>query len=145
MTKIVAIAAVGQNGVIGLNGRLPWPAQEAELPLFQEVTLGGALIVGARTMASLPKRLDLGDRRLWTWIGYKEGHEGPVALIERVARCDPGCTIFICGGAATYAAFAKYTNELIITRLNYSGPGDKWFPWDEFSALRAQAAGARRT
>lgn len=144
MTKIVAIAAVGQNGVIGLNGLIPWPKQDGDLPLFQDVTLGGALIMGARTIASLPKRVDLGDRTLWTWVGFREGHEGPIALIERVARSDPGRTIFIGGGAATYAAFAKYTNELIITRVNYSGPGDRWFPWEDFAALLPLAAPARR-
>lgn len=144
MTKIVAVAAVGQNGVIGLNGSIPWPHQEADFPLFQEATLGGAIIIGARALASLPKRLDIGDRTLWTWVGYKEGHEGPIALIERVARCDPGRTIFICGGAATYAAFAKVTNELIVTRVNYNGPGDALFPWEAFASapLRTKPSAA---
>ncbi|MCQ6497981.1 dihydrofolate reductase, partial [Vibrio parahaemolyticus] len=56
------IVAVADNGVIGIDNRLPWHLP-AELKYFKAVTLGKPLVMGRKTWDSLgrplPGRLNL--------------------------------------------------------------------------------------
>ena len=48
------IAAVGQSMGIGIDGRLPWHVPE-ELKLFSKITKGKTLVMGRKTVETLPK------------------------------------------------------------------------------------------
>ena len=50
---IQAVVATDLAGVIGINGALPWRVPE-DLKRFKELTLGGPIIMGPKTFASLP-------------------------------------------------------------------------------------------
>jgi dihydrofolate reductase len=50
------IAAVSDNGVIGLDGAIPWHLP-ADLKLFKQLTMGHYLIVGRRTYQSIGRPL----------------------------------------------------------------------------------------
>jgi hypothetical protein len=53
---IAGIAAVSSNGMIGMNGWLPWDIPE-DVAYFEDMIVGAALIVGRRTydtMAVVP-------------------------------------------------------------------------------------------
>src|SRR3954471_6012662 len=54
--KIYLVAAVASNGVIGVNGQLPWRLPE-DLKHFKRLTLGHPVIMGRRTWESLPAAL----------------------------------------------------------------------------------------
>ena len=54
--RIYLIAAVARNGVIGVNGQLPWRLPE-DLQHFKRLTLGHPVIMGRRTWESLGKPL----------------------------------------------------------------------------------------
>ncbi len=49
---IYLIAAVGRQGQIGLNGRLPWRHPE-DLQWFKEQTMGKVVVCGANTAEHL--------------------------------------------------------------------------------------------
>lgn len=47
------IAAVSTNGVIGLDGGIPWKHRE-DVNFFKTFTMGKAVIMGRKTYESLP-------------------------------------------------------------------------------------------
>ena len=49
---IAAIGAVSSNGMIGLDGWLPWDIPE-ELAYFESTVLGAALVIGRLTYESM--------------------------------------------------------------------------------------------
>ena len=61
LVSVTMIAAVSLDGVLGVDGRIPWrcPADQRR---FRERTMGGAVVMGRRTWESLPSKLDWGDR-----------------------------------------------------------------------------------
>ena len=53
---VTLLAAVARNGVIGVDGGLPWHLPD-ELALFKELTLGHVLVMGRRTFESVGRPL----------------------------------------------------------------------------------------
>jgi dihydromethanopterin reductase len=61
MVDVRVICAIGKQGQLGLNGRLPWegnPGTEykADVQRFFALTRGHVVIAGPRTIASFPDR-----------------------------------------------------------------------------------------
>jgi dihydrofolate reductase len=57
VTHLSMIAACDPNGIIGYQNKLPWDRLEGDLKRFKELTDGKVLIMGRKTVDSLPKRL----------------------------------------------------------------------------------------
>lgn len=53
MSKVTLIVAADPNGVIGVDGGMPWH-YKADFKRFKERTLGGVLVMGRKTFTSLP-------------------------------------------------------------------------------------------
>lgn len=114
---IELIAAVSRNGVIGLDGALPWNIP-AELAHFRELTYGHIVVMGRRTWESLPESVRPLPGRLNVVVTrnppidtqntiYIEIHR----LEERIGglkAAHPDKRIFICGGAQLYSYFLKH-------------------------------------
>jgi dihydrofolate reductase len=49
--KIVLVVAVGENGIIGRGGQLPWHLR-SDLQHFKRLTLGKPVIMGRKTYES---------------------------------------------------------------------------------------------
>lgn len=60
--KLIAIAAVAENNVIGINNSLPWHLPE-DLAFFKKTTMGAPIVMGRKTYESinrpLPGRLNI--------------------------------------------------------------------------------------
>ena len=54
---LVLVAAVGENGIIGSKGGLPWKLK-SDLKYFRAVTLNKPLIMGRKTYLAIGKPLD---------------------------------------------------------------------------------------
>ena len=54
--KIVLVAAIGENNVIGRDGQLPWRLK-SDLQHFRKVTLNRPVIMGRKTYVSIGKPL----------------------------------------------------------------------------------------
>lgn len=54
--KLISIAAMGKNRVIGVNGDLPWRIPE-DFRFFKDQTSGKIVIMGRKTFESLPNLL----------------------------------------------------------------------------------------
>ncbi|MCL2128129.1 MAG: dihydrofolate reductase [Treponema sp.] len=128
---IVIIAAVAENGVIGINNALPWSLKE-DMERFRELTLGWPCVMGRKTWESLPKRplpgrLNIVISRTLT---EKEapGAEVLPSLEDAVRRCACYRKIFICGGASVYREALPLATQMEITLIHRRFEGDAFFP-----------------
>src|SRR3954469_2168370 len=75
--KIYLVAAVASNGVIGIDGHLPWHLPE-DLKHFKRLTLGHPVIMGRKTWESLGKALPGRDNIVVT---RRAGYDAPGASV----------------------------------------------------------------
>lgn len=132
--RVVLVAAVAENGVIGNGPDIPWriPGEQAE---FKALTLGHTLLMGRTTFESigrpLPGRTTIVLTRdpSWSYAGVLVVHDITDALAEAAAL--PG-HLMVAGGAQVYAAALPYADEQVITRVHLSPEGDVHYPsYDE--------------
>ena len=143
MTRITLIAAVARNGVIGLDGAMPWHLPD-ELAHFKATTMGHALIMGRRTFESIGRALP-GRRTIvvtrdpaWQHADVETARSFP----EAVSLAGPADEVFVAGGAQIYAEALPYAHRLLITEVDAEPEGDTWFPaWprDEWSEETREA------
>lgn len=136
--RIVIVAAVGRNGVIGLAGGLPWQIPD-DLVRFKHLTMGQALVMGRATFESigrpLPGRTNivLTRRADWSFDGVDVVRSFDEALELASAR---GKDVFVAGGAEVYQEALPRADRLEITEVDAEPEGDTWFPevdWTRWS------------
>ena len=126
---ISAIGAVASNGMLGLNGWLPWDIPE-ELAYFEETVAGAALVIGRLTYESMDvvpadsfvvsRQRALVLRPGCTRVAsVEEGLRGALAT---------GKAVFVIGGASIYAAAWPYCHRFYLTRIEQEFAGDSLFP-----------------
>ena len=108
------IAALSREGVIGVDGRLPWH-YPADLARFRRTTVGATVIMGRRTWESLPRR-PLPDRRnLVVSARPLDGVEVHRDL-DAALRAATG-DVWVIGGAQLYAAALGVVDRLDLTHV----------------------------
>ena len=130
--KLIAIAAMAANRVIGREGKLPWHLPE-DLKFFKRTTLGHPVLMGRRTFESilaqlgkpLPGRLNI---VLSSTLPPREGVH-VIKNIEELVSV-PGLTspVFLIGGAQLYATLLPDCEELLLTHIAQPHEGDAFFP-----------------
>lgn len=140
--RIVAIAAVADNGVIGSGDDMLWHLPD-DFKRFKQVTTGNTLIFGRRTHEQIGRTLP--DRRIivvtrdpeWSDEGVEVAHSITEAL--DLAAQTPERVCYVGGGAEIYEAAWPYLTELDITHVRLSPEGGARFPiitpseWTEVS------------
>jgi dihydrofolate reductase len=128
--RVVLVAAVADNGVIGRAGQLPWDLPE-DLAHFRRVTTGNSVIMGRKTYDSigrpLPRRTNIvvTRRRDWTPDGVLVA--GSVAEALLVAGEHDGDAMVI-GGGEIYALALPLADAQILTEVHASPDGDARYP-----------------
>lgn len=123
------IVAADQNWAIGKNGdQLAYIP--ADLKRFKALTLGHAVILGRKTLATFPGGRPLKGRR------------------NLVLSATPGCSVegaevfsnlgallsaapedaFVIGGASVYRALLPWCDTAFVTKLHEAFPADRYFP-----------------
>lgn len=131
MTPVVAIAAVGRNGVIGAESDIPWRIPE-DWRRFRDLTLGQVLIMGRKTFDSigrpLPGRTTIVVTRDKRWRGDGVQVAPTVAdAFAQAERLQPQ-TIFVAGGGEIYRAAWDRLDRLELTEVDRAPEGDVSFP-----------------
>ena len=135
--KLIIIAGVSVDGVIGIGDNIPWRIPE-DFKHFRETTMGNMLLVGATTFKTLPPKAHEG--REFMILNSGEYMELKGSTYYQFKRLDTVLEllgngkndfnkIFIIGGASIYEALIDYCDEAIITWVDKTYPeGDKKFP-----------------
>jgi dihydrofolate reductase len=126
---IAAIGAVSSNGMIGLDGWLPWDIPE-ELAYFEEMVAGAALVIGRLTYESMDvvpvdSFIVTSQRNLILKPGCRIENSVEKALLTATAT---GKNVFVIGGAALYAAAWPYCQRFYLSRIERAFDGDCHFP-----------------
>jgi len=117
--------ARADNGVIGIDGRLPWHIP-ADLKRFKAQTLGRAMVMGRRTFDSFPaplpgrRHIVLTRDRGWSAPGAEVAHDPASALALA------GDDAAVIGGAEIFALFSPDRIEL--TEVHATPVGDAVVP-----------------
>jgi dihydrofolate reductase len=128
--RIVIIAAVGRNGVIGIENRLPWRIPE-DLARFKRLTMGNAIIMGRSTFESigrpLPGRTNIVLTRRDDWA--RDGVCVAASLEAALNMAsEEGQDAFIVGGAEVYEDALEIADRLELTEVDAEPEGDTIFP-----------------
>lgn len=125
--RVVLIAAVAENGVIGADGGIPWHLP-ADFAHFKATTLGHTLVMGRATYESigrpLPGRTTVVLTRDPSWSA--EGVTTAPDLAAALADLDG--EVYVAGGAQVYAAALPLADAQVISEVHLSPAGDTHYP-----------------
>ncbi|QOJ30539.1 MAG: dihydrofolate reductase [Ignavibacteriales bacterium] len=132
--KIIIIAAVAQNNVIGKsNGDLPWHLPE-DFKHFKATTLGFPVIMGRKTFAALGKplknRINIVITHRMELLPSSEGITIVHSLEEAYAKAEEAGQekAFIIGGGEIYKQSVHSADMLILSHLHFNAEGEVYFP-----------------
>lgn len=133
--KIVLVAALGDNSVIGRDGQLPWRLK-SDLQHFRKVTMNRPLIMGRKTLESigkpLPGRTNIVLTRDLALIAPGAVLATSLDAALSFARTDAAKRgvdeIMVIGGSDIFAATMPMADRLEITHVHASPEGDVRFP-----------------
>jgi len=144
--KIVLVAAIGENSVIGRDGQLPWRLK-SDLQHFRKLTLNRPVIMGRKTHESigklLPGRTNIVLTRDLSLVAPGAVLATSLDAALGFARTDAAKRgvdeIMVIGGSDIFAATMPMAKRLEITHVHASPEGDAYFPqidpevWEEVS------------
>ena len=122
--RIIIIAAVSENNVIGRDGEIPWRLSE-DLKRFSKLTSGNIVIAGRKTHESIMHRLGhpLPDRRTivvtrqedYQAEGVIVAHSFEGALDKAKEHQKENQKVFVIGGSEVYKVALLVANMIYIT------------------------------
>jgi dihydrofolate reductase len=135
--RIYLIAAVASNGIIGVDGRLPWHLPE-DLKHFKKLTLGHPVIMGRKTWESLGKALPGRENIV---VSSQAGYEAQGAAVASslegaLALCAGEPVAFVIGGYRLFLDSLPLAAGIVLTEIQREFAGDTYFPDFERSAWR---------
>lgn len=128
---VALIVARAENGVIGVDGKLPWHIS-ADLQFFKAQTVGKPIIMGRKTFQSigkaLPRRTNIVVTRdiTWTAAGVVVAHDMNTALAlgyEDALRTGAS-EVMVIGGAEIYAQSLAHAKRIYLTEVHCAYAGD---------------------
>ncbi|MFC1649064.1 dihydrofolate reductase [Nanoarchaeota archaeon] len=130
--KIIIIAAVAENNVIGRDNKLPWHIPE-DLKLFKSITDGNTVLMGGTTYESLGKPLPNRHNVVVSHSMHPtEGIDICRSLHEGLEKAKSyGKDIYIIGGASIYKQTLPLADNMYLSHIKMHADGDTHFP--EFS------------
>jgi len=149
---VAIIVALDEAGTIGRDGQLPWHLPD-DLRRFKATTMGHVLVMGRRTCQSIGRAL---PGRRSVVLSRNPAYHAPVGVeVARdfdvaLARVADAERVFVIGGAAVYRIALARADELLVTQVHATVPGNVRFPtvdWDAWSLVEDEfhPADARHT
>jgi len=138
--KVSIIAAVADNGVIGVNNQLPWKLP-ADLQHFKAITMGKPIIMGRKTYETIGRALPGRKNIVLTRIKHLAIPNCEVvhSFEDALAAAGDAKEVFVIGGATIYEEALPHATKLYITQVHADIEGDTYFPyydksrWQEIS------------
>jgi dihydrofolate reductase len=142
--RLVLVAAVAENGVIGQDGDMPWRLP-GDLKHFKKTTLGKPVIMGRRTFDSigrkpLPGRPNIVLTRDKNFraagVTVAATLDEALQIAEREAAKLSAEEIAVIGGSTLYQETLPRAGRLYLTEVHASPEGDTRFPEFDRAAWR---------
>ncbi len=131
--RVVLVAAVADNGVIGQDGDIPWSIPE-DLKHFRATTKGNTVVMGRVTFESighpLPYRTNVVVTRDpdWSHEAVFVAHSVKEA-IELAQEYDGD--VMVIGGGGIYEEALPLADVQVLTEVHLTPDGDTFYPaWD---------------
>ena len=128
-----AIVAVDANWGIGQGNKLLFTLR-GDLKRFRQITTGGTILLGRKTLETFPNGQPLPNRRNVVLTKSSLELEGATVvhtipeLLDAVKDEDPD-SVFVVGGGTVYTALLPYCKRVYMTRINATaGDPDTYFP-----------------
>lgn len=141
--RVVMVAAVADNGVIGRDGDIPWSLPE-DLKHFRRVTRDNTVVMGRRTYESighpLPYRTNVVVTRQPDWSADGVFVARDIERAIALARDFDG-DVMIIGGGHVYADAMALADVQILTEVHLTPEGDTHYPAfkaDEWTETRRE-------
>ena len=143
---ISLIAAVAENGVIGVTGAMPWTLP-SDLKYFKEKTLHKPVLMGRKTFEAIGRPLPGRDNVVVT-RNEAFSHDGVLSvpsvalgleLAESLANEKKAQEVMVIGGGEIYAQTLAFADRIYKTEVFMDVVGDTLFPqldpahWQEVS------------
>jgi dihydrofolate reductase len=133
--RVVLVAAVATNGVIGADGETPWHLP-ADLAHFRRTTVGHPVVMGRRTFESVRREVGgpLPDRTNVVLTSRPDRlPDGVVAVSSIEAALAAAAeteaeTTYVGGGGSVYEQFLPHADGMVLTELRRAVEGDTRFP-----------------
>lgn len=129
-----AIAAMAENRVIGKDNGIPWHIPE-DFKHFKKMTNDGIIVMGRKTVESLPDPNDNGERLPNRPILKLSGNIDPRQIASACKFIEKNQdnivnpkTVWVCGGAMIYRLLLPFCTELWLTRVKGQPNGDAFMP-----------------
>lgn len=122
--EIVLVMARADNGVIGLDGHLPWHLPD-DLRRFKQLTMGCPMVMGRKTFDSLPGLLR-GRRHIVMTRNAEweaEGAERAANFADALALANAP-HVCIIGGGDIWAQALPIADRIELTAVHISPDGD---------------------
>ncbi|MBQ4160629.1 MAG: dihydrofolate reductase [Clostridia bacterium] len=114
------IVAADKNFAIGKDGGIPWRLR-GDLKYFKEQTMGHAVIMGRKTLESLPGGKPLKDRvNIVLTRDASYAPEGVIVChsIDEVLALPEANDAFVIGGESIYKAFLPHCSHAYVTKVD---------------------------
>lgn len=141
INNVEAILAIDSNNGLAKDGKIPWKSK-IDMKFFKNKTINNVIVMGSKTLLSLPKSEPLNDRinivvtndhnkylnnyakydNLW-FVNHKN-------VINILKHCYKDKTIFIIGGSQIYNLLLPYCSTIWLTRIKTNYDCDLFFNYD---------------
>jgi dihydrofolate reductase len=129
MTMVAMIVAVSENGVIGVDNKLPWYIPD-DLKRFKKLTTGNVVIMGRKTYDSigkpLPNRMNIVVSRNKNLT--IKGCLVVNSMVQAIQKAGTDKDIFIIGGGEIYNKGFIFADRIYLTRIHQEVKGGTTFP-----------------
>ena len=131
--KLVSVAAVAENGVIGDDGELPWPSIPADRRQYRERVAGSPVVLGRRTFESMREDLPgsaqvVLSRSERSFEEPSAHHAAGVEEAVEVAASLGADTAYVLGGGGIYELFQPHVDRMVLSRVPGEYEGDSTYP-----------------
>lgn len=134
--KMSMVVAMGPKREIGLQNKLLWHIK-SDLQNFKKITTGKIVVMGRKTFESIGRPLPNRENIVITRSPdfQREGIKvinDPLMLLDYVLEKEEelgeDLEVMIIGGAEIYSIYLPYTSKIYLSKVDYTGPADAFFP-----------------
>lgn len=130
MINLTLIAAIGSHYELGKDNQLIWHIP-GDMKFFKEHTIHKPIVMGSKTLESLPKLLPNRKHLVLTHRNLVLPEEVVVFhnlpdLLDYVDTTNQETMVI--GGAQVYKELLPYANKMLLTKIDQTASADAYFP-----------------